>query len=82
MQGRRTNMRHRAERKRKRLKQARKLFTKNLSLCALFFMKFLFFHQMKKFSFHSRDIQIFVIFSLPFNTFQIHKDKWKWNNFF
>ena len=30
--------------------------------------------------FHSRDIQIFGIFSLPFHTFQIQKDKWKWNN--
>ena len=28
----------------------------------------------------SRDIQIFVIFSFPFHTFQIQKDKWKWNN--
>ena len=31
-------------------------------------------------SFRSRDIQIFVIFSLPFHCFQIQKDKWKWNN--
>ena len=31
-------------------------------------------------SFHSQDIQIFVIFSLPFHTFQIQKDKWNWNN--
>ena len=30
--------------------------------------------------FHSRDINIFVIFSLPFHTLQIQKDKWKWNN--
>ena len=28
----------------------------------------------------SRDIQIFVIFSFPFDIFQILKDKWKWNN--
>ena len=27
----------------------------------------------------SQDIQIFVIFSLPLHTFQIQKDKWKWN---
>ena len=31
-------------------------------------------------SFRSRDIQIFVIFSLPFYTFQIQMEKWKWNN--
>ena len=41
-------------------------------------MKFFLFHL--KSSFHSQDIQIFVIFSLPFHTFQIQKDKWKWNN--
>ena len=41
---------------------------------------------MKKFLFHlkscfrSRDIQIFVIFSLLFHTFQIQKGKWKWSN--
>ena len=28
----------------------------------------------------SQDIQILVIFSLPFHTFKIQKDKWKWNN--
>ena len=28
----------------------------------------------------SWDIQIFVIFPLPFCTFQIQKEKWKWNN--
>ena len=39
--------------------------------CFLFYLKT---------SFHSWDIQIFVIFSLPFHTFQIQKDKWKWNN--
>ena len=33
-----------------------------------------------KSSFCSRDIQIFVIFSLLFHTFQIQKGKWKWNN--
>ena len=33
-----------------------------------------------KSSFHSRDIQFFIIFSLPFHTFQIQKDKWKWND--
>ena len=36
------------------------------------------FHE--KSSFRSRDIQNFVIFSLPFHTLQIQKDKWKWNN--
>ena len=33
-----------------------------------------------KSSFRSLDIQIFVIFPLPFHTFQIQKNKWKWNN--
>ena len=33
-----------------------------------------------KSSFRSRDIQIFVIFPLPFYIFQIQKNKWKWNN--
>ena len=33
-----------------------------------------------KSSFRSRDIQIFVIFSLLFHTFHIQIDKWKWNN--
>ena len=33
-----------------------------------------------KSSFCSQDIQLFVIFSLPFHTYQIQKDKWKWNN--
>ena len=33
-----------------------------------------------KSSFRSRDIQIFVIFPLPLHTFQIQKNKWKWNN--
>ena len=31
-------------------------------------------------SFCSWDIQIFLIFTLPFLTFQIQKNKWKWNN--
>ena len=31
-------------------------------------------------SFLSQDIQVFVIFSLPFYTFQIQKGKRKWNN--
>ena len=34
----------------------------------------------RKSSFCSGDIQIFVIFSRPFHTFQIQKDKWKWGN--
>ena len=33
-----------------------------------------------KISFRSQDIQVFEVFSLPFHTFQIQKDKWKWNN--
>ena len=33
-----------------------------------------------KSSFHSQDIQVFVIFSLPFHTFQIQKGNWTWNN--
>ena len=33
-----------------------------------------------KSSFYSRDIQTFVIFSLPFLIFQVQKDKWKWND--
>ena len=33
-----------------------------------------------RFALHSRDIHIFVIFSIPFHTFQIQNDKWKWNN--
>ena len=41
-------------------------------------MKFFLFHL--KSSFHSQDAQIFVIFSLPLHSFQIQKDKWKWNN--
>ena len=45
---------------------------KNYEKCFLF-------HQ--KSSFCSRDIQFFVIFCLPFHTFQLEKDKWKWNNF-
>ena len=44
---------------------------KNYEKCFLFHLKS---------SFHSRDIQIFVIFSLPLHSFQIQKDKWKWKN--
>ena len=33
-----------------------------------------------KSSFRSQDIQIFFIVSLPFQTFQIQKGRWKWNN--
>ena len=40
-------------------------------------MKLFLFHL--KSSFRSRGIQIFIIFSLPFQTFQIQKGKWKWN---
>ena len=52
-----------------------------------FFIKWLTFKNYEKcFLFHlkssicSQDIQIFVIFSLPFHTVQIQKGKWKWNN--
>ena len=33
-----------------------------------------------KSSFCSRDIQNFVFFCLPFQTFHNEKGKWKWNN--
>ena len=38
---------------------------------------FLFYHNS---CFCSRDIQTFVIFSLPFHTFQIQKDKFRYSN--
>ena len=41
-------------------------------------VKWFLFH-LKGF-FRSRDIQIFLIFPLPFHTFQIQKNKFKWNN--
>ena len=44
---------------------------KNYEKCFLFHLKS---------SFRSRDIQIFAIFPLLFHTFQIQKDKWKWND--
>ena len=44
---------------------------KNYKTCFLFHLRR---------SFRSQDIQIFVIFSLPFQTFQIEKGKRKWNN--
>ena len=44
---------------------------KNYEKCFLFHLKS---------SFHSQDIQFFIVFSLPFHTFQIQKDKWKFNN--
>ena len=44
---------------------------KNYEKCFLFH---------RKSSFRSQDIQMFVIFSLPFHIFQIQKGKWKWNN--
>ena len=45
---------------------------KNYEKCFLFHLKS---------SFYSRDIQFFLIFPLLFHTFQMQKDKWKWNNF-
>ena len=60
---------------------------------AIFYQVFIFFIKWQTFknyekcflfplksSFRSRDIQIFVTFSLTFHTFQIQKDKGKWNN--
>ena len=44
---------------------------KNHEKCFLFDLKS---------SFCSQDIQFLVFFSLPFHTFQIQKDKWKWNS--
>ena len=56
----------------------------HLKLVSAIFCQIFFFHQFFLFhlksSFRSRDIQIFVIFSIPFHTFQIQRDKWKWNN--
>ena len=42
------------------------------------YKKCFLFHQ--KSSFCSQDIQIFLIFSIPFHTLQIQEDKWEWNN--
>ena len=63
------------------------VFAKSLKLTsAVFFFCFFTKNCEKYFSFHlkssfySRDIQMFVIFSLPFHTFQIQKDVWNWNN--
>ena len=42
-------------------------------------MKSVFFISSKKLLSFSR-YSNFCIFSLPFHTFQIQKDKWKWNN--
>ena len=60
--------------------------------CVAIFIRFLFTHQMialqkpfkmffisSKKLFRSQDIEIFI-FSLPIHTFQIQKNKWKWNN--
>ena len=62
-----------------------------MKISAIFYQIFIFSKndshlKTKCFLFHlksssrSRDIQVFVIFSFPFHTFQIQKDKWKWNN--
>ena len=63
-----------------------------LKLVSAIFIKFLFFHQIialqklwKKFSILSKMLfsfsrySNFCNFSLPFRTFQIQKNKWKWN---
>ena len=42
-------------------------------------VKSIFLFHLKS-SFRSQDIQIYAIFSLPFHTFQIQKDKWRWDN--
>ena len=44
-------------------------------------MKNVFLFHLKS-SFRSGNIQFFVIFSRPFHTFQLQKDKWKWNSFY
>ena len=46
-------------------------FIKNYEKCFLYHWKS---------SFCSQDVQNFVIFSLPFQTFQVQKGKWKCNN--
>ena len=67
----------------------RKIFIHFLYLklvSALFYQIFIFYQIIKCFLFHlkssfrSQDIHIFVVFSLPFHTFQIQKNKWKWND--
>ena len=68
-------------------------FLSTLKLVSAIFYQIFLFHQTitlqklwKMFLFHvksssrSWDIQIFVIFALPFCTFQIQNDKWKLNN--
>ena len=69
-------------------------FKENLKLvCVIFYQIFIFLSNERpskamknvflfhlKSSFCSRDIKNYVIFSLPFHTFQVQKGKWKWNN--
>ena len=50
------------------------IFSPNDSLLKT--MKKCFLFHLKS-TFCSRDIQIFVIFSIPFHTFQLQNDKWK-----
>ena len=42
-------------------------------------MKNVFLFHLKNF-FLPQDIQVFVVVFLVYHTFQIQKDKWKWNN--
>ena len=71
-----------------------KIFLSLKLVSAIFYQVFIFFIKWQTFknyekcflfhlksSFCSRDIQIFVTSYLPFHTFQIQKDKWKWNNY-
>ena len=54
------------------------IFSRNI-ICLLKNIKY-FFIIHRKSSFRSRDIQMFVFFPLPFHSYKIQKDKWKWNN--
>ena len=66
---------------------------KNFKACVRYFLSNFFFSSSDrpsktvknvlfhlKSSFRCRDIQFFVIFPLPFHTFDIQKGRWKWNN--
>ena len=67
-------------------------FASNIKACIRYFLSNLFFHQLialqklwSVFYFIEKALLVleifkFFVFSLPFYTFQIQKDKWKWNN--
>ena len=68
-----------------------KAWNKFKALCLLFFITFLFFHQMialqklwKMFFISSKNSMFWNLtfwdFSLSFQTFQIQKERWNWNN--